>query len=84
LDVLGEAWRAETEAGRRLPNERSRDKRIPTRAPLGFQRPQPLAALSSISVCTEMEPPEARAVSSTESLSVKRTALINPQSALRR
>jgi hypothetical protein len=37
--------------------------------------------LFPFSVNTESTPPEARAVASTESLSVKRTAVINPQSA---
>jgi hypothetical protein len=38
-------------------------------------------SLSSISVCTEMEPRSAKAVTSTESLSVKHTAVVHPQSA---
>jgi hypothetical protein len=40
-----------------------------------------LVALSPISVNTEMGPPEAGAVTSTEILSVKHTAVVNPQSA---
>jgi hypothetical protein len=42
-----------------------------------------LVALSPFSGNTEKGPPEARAVTSTEKLSVKRTAVVNPQSALR-
>jgi hypothetical protein len=41
-------------------------------------------ALSPFSANPEMGPPEARAVTSTEKLSVKRTAVVNPQSALKR
>jgi hypothetical protein len=43
-----------------------------------------LVALSSFSGNPEKEPPEARAVPSTRKFSVKRTAVVNPQSALER